>query len=73
MSARIELINGAYVHRLWSDSTPELLAAFQYSTDAEAFAKAKVEEDKGRDFEAAYLVTCTYSGAMAVFRREQSK
>lgn len=68
MSIQERVPNGSSVNRLWSDNKTELLALFQYQTDAEAFAIAKVAEDEQRGWsDSRYIVTCTYSGCIKVF------
>lgn len=60
--------NGSSVNRVFGDNKTEFLAMFQYATDAERFAKARVEEDKARDWRGSlYVVSCSYSGRIAVF------
>lgn len=55
--------NGALVFRIWRfDGSGEVIAKFQYMSDAEAFAQGKATEDAGRrPVDAAqwfYLVAC---------------
>lgn len=66
----LRIANGAFVHRIYDGTdVPELLAGFQYSSDAEGFAQSKVIEDATRDFGCSYAVTCAYSGRMRIFRQ----
>jgi hypothetical protein len=44
-----KFVNGATVTRVWSDEATELLAAFQYDTDAITFAKMKASDDSRPD------------------------
>lgn len=71
MSARL-FTNGAVVNRIWGDLTDaEVIGAFQYSGDAETFAKAKLAEDASRDFHScAYAVCCHYTGKLNIFRHQ---
>lgn len=66
----IKITNGALLHRMWPDSqSAEMLAATQYTNDAEDLANVMIERDAkhhlGRPI---YMVTCTYSGKMTIIR-----
>lgn len=68
MSMQDRLPNGASVSRLFSDNKTELLAIFQYQTDAEAFAKSRLADDTAREWKGStYIVACTYSGRIQAF------
>lgn len=61
--------NGSTVNRIWGDAGTELMAAFQYESDAIAFAGAKVAEDaKAGMGPCDYAVHCTYSGKLTIVR-----
>jgi hypothetical protein len=66
----IRFTNGAVVNRMYGNGTEgELIAAFQYESDAEAFAQAKLDDDARRKwFECHYLVCNTYDGKIKAFR-----
>lgn len=66
MEARF--INGSSVSRVYSDGTGELVAAFQYECDAVKFAEQKIAEDAARDFKSDYVVACSLTGNVKVFR-----
>jgi uncharacterized protein (UPF0264 family) len=72
MSLQDVLKNCSTVHRLYgNDYATELVGIFQYSSDAEDFAKWSVERDAGKDYKARkYIVHCTYSGKCRVFSVE---
>lgn len=69
----LRLNNGTVVHRLWGDSHPELLGGFQYQSDAEAFARAKLAEDTKNNWTNSYAVICTLSGKMTVIHPEKQE
>ena len=71
----VKLPNGCSVNRLWGDhSEGELLAAFQYDTDAVEFAKAKLAEDAKREmFDSFYAIASSYSGKIQVIRHSAAK
>jgi hypothetical protein len=66
--------NGYSVNRVWSGGTSdetssELLAAFQYERDAEAFAMMKVAEDSEKDLDlCGYVISDHYSGKISIMR-----
>ena len=61
--------NGSTVNRVWSDTSTELIAAFQYQNDAVAFAQLKLSEDIERKIaNSHYIVSCTYSGKIEIIR-----
>lgn len=63
---RAEFNNGTSVSRIWRDAEEaELLAIFQYETDALSFATARHAE--GND-KAEYVVACSYGGKVKVIR-----
>lgn len=66
--------NGAFLHKVWSDTkSAEVLAAFQYMSDAEDMAELAIVRDQKHQLGSPfYVVTCTYSGRMKVFRHEVS-
>lgn len=73
MSA-INIPNATYVHRLYSDGSGDLLAAFQYSGDAKDFAERQLASDADRGFlEAQYVSFHAYDGALQVFRHKLAK
>lgn len=63
------LPNGAAVSRAYPGSmVTELLALFQYATDAEAFAESRVEFDtEHKQHPCFYVVSCTYSGRIKIY------
>ena len=68
----VKFSNGASVCRIWSDDKPELLAAFQYETDAINFAKMRLAEDRGARLSNWYVVSNHYSGALTIIRQKVS-
>lgn len=66
MEARF--MHGSSVSRVWTDSHAELLAAFQYHTDAISFAQARLVEDGENKWVASYIVCDTQTGAITVIR-----
>lgn len=73
MSFQDKLPNGASVNRLFaSNNEGEMLGLFQYSNDAESFAAMKLAEDASRRFlDSTYVVSCTYSGRIKVYRHKK--
>lgn len=72
MEARF--VNGSFVSRVWGDDSTELLAAFQYDSDAISFAEGKVAEDAKRAFaNSFYVVSNTYSGKITVLLAKTKK
>lgn len=71
----IEFINGATVNRLYNDlSDGELLAAFQYASDAVDFAQAKCLEDIKNDwFNSLYAVADLGTGKVFLFRPKKNE
>ena len=64
----IDLPNGAVVSRLYSDGSGELLAQFQYASDADDWAARKVEQDRAAGMSKCDLYrTCLYSGKLRRF------
>lgn len=64
---RIEILNGAAVSRFYSDGDGELLAVFQYSTDADMWAEDKVAYDAKQGMQTHLIRTCLYSGKSRAF------
>ena len=63
----LRLTNGATVTRVHGKKVAELLAGFQYESDAIAFAKTKLVEDAGRQwFDSWYVVTNHYNGHVEI-------
>ena len=62
----VSITNGSFVHRLWSENA-ELLAHFQYNSDALTFAQALIAKDQEQSMAARYLVTDTYNGEMTSY------
>lgn len=59
--------NGVTVSRAYSDTQEaELVAVFQYETDALDFAKARVDREK--DSSADYIISNHYSGKITILR-----
>lgn len=68
------LPNGASVSRLWSNNKTELLALFQYESDAELFACQRLRDDIRHQLcNSSYLIASTYSGRVVVQTREDLK
>lgn len=66
---------GAVVNRMWGDmQEADMLAAFQYTSDAMDFAKMKLAEDAKRDFlSCAYAVADHSNGKLHVFGHSKEK
>lgn len=64
--ADIAITRGVLVYRIWPDTGADLLALFQYSTDAEDFAKAVVCDQPGTCF---LFAVNTFDGRAEVFRK----
>jgi len=62
--------NGCSVSRVWADGvSTELLAAFQYTHDAEKFAIAKLKEDAEHGLgPCIYVVADCHSGKISLAR-----
>ncbi|WP_386681918.1 hypothetical protein [Loktanella sp. R86503] len=69
----VKLENGAVCSRFYSDGSGELLAAFQYSTDAEEWAKAKVASDSAAGMETTIVMTNLYNGTSCLFMPQVAK
>lgn len=67
----IDFKNGAVCSRFHSDGSGELLAAFQYSTDAEKWAADKVAEDADNDMGTTIVATRLYSGCSRMFKPKE--
>lgn len=65
--ASIDMTNGATVSRFYSDGDGELMAVFQYTGDADDWAKTKVDDDHARGLETSLCRTCLYSGKSRMF------
>lgn len=69
--------NGASVARAYAneDATDtELLAVFQYETDAIAFARSRLADDASRKWTGGfYVVSNHYSAQIKIFRHEAPK
>lgn len=68
MEARF--VNGATVTRVWSNEATELLGAFQYETDAIAFAKLKAE-DETRPDTVRYFVYCHNKAKTTIIAKQK--
>ena len=64
----IDLTNGATVSRFHSDGSGELLAAFQYGSDADSWAKWKVAKDSDNGMETTLVRANLYDGKMKMFQ-----
>ncbi len=71
----VKFTNGALLHRMWPDSSSaEMLAALQYTSDAEALATLMIERDAKHQLGASiYMVTCAYSGKMTILRAKAAE
>lgn len=69
--------NGASVARAYANedaSDTELLAVFQYETDAIAFARSKLADDAARKWTGGfYVVSNHYSAKVQIFRHQTPK
>lgn len=64
--------NGSSVTRIWCDHATELLACFQYSADALAFANLKAA-DETRPDSVRYLVYCHQDGQSKIVAPPSAK
>lgn len=67
----IKLTNGAVVSRFYGDGTGELLAAFQYFSDAEHWAQIKVDEDHHAGMDTHLIATCRCAGTSRQFTHKK--
>jgi hypothetical protein len=67
--------NGASVNRSFGDQeSAELLAVFQYSSDAEEYARRKLAEDAERKWLGSrYIVTDHHSACVKVIQHKPEK
>lgn len=69
----VSFINGATVNRCYADDGTELLAHFQYESDAIEFAKMKLAEYAPHKLiNSFYVVHNTYNGKMTMVRHKDS-
>lgn len=61
--------NGSIVFRAWGMlESGEILAKFQYFSDANAWAKLKAEEDaKKRDHKTSYIAICDHENKFSIY------
>lgn len=62
-----KFVNGSTVSRVWGDSSSELIAAFQYESNAVEFAKMAAT-DETRPTNVFYVVSCHLNGKITIVR-----
>lgn len=69
----LKINNGSVVNRVLFNGSAELIAGFQYESDAIAFATMKVTEEAERDYRSDYVVSCTLTGKLTIIKAAPPK